>query len=133
MKTSNLRNKKKSKKNRNARDYSKYVFQGEQYGKGTLVRAVISKYAEDHPNITADKLKTIFPKKEIHSTFEVVEPVKKAAKGRFFLRPEHIIKVKDSKVAVTSQWSKNNIQSFIDFVKKNLHMKIQHRSYRLAA
>jgi len=128
--TSNIRNKKKTKKNR---DYSKYLFKGEQYGKGTLVHAVISDYAKEHPRTTAEKLQSIFPRKVIHSTFEVVETVKKATKGRFFLNPDLLIKTANSKVAVTSQWSKNNIDSFIDFVKKNLHMRIQHRSYKMAA
>lgn len=133
MKTSKIRNRKKAKKNRHARDYSKYLFKGEHYGKGTLVHAVISDYAKHHPRMTAEKLQEIFPRKVVHSTFEVVEPVKKAVKGRFFLRPELLIKTANAKVAVTSQWSKNNIESFIAFVKKNLHMRIQHSHYKMAA
>lgn len=130
MKTKTSRSRNKRNKNR---DYSKYLFKGEKYGKGTLVHAVISEYAKEHPRATAEKLQTVFPRKVVHSTFEVVEPVKKATKGRFFMRPELLIKTANTKVAVTSQWSKNNIESFIEFVKKNLNMRIQHRTYRMAA
>lgn len=117
----------KQKRNRKAtrRDYSKYTFHGTEYGKGPLVRAVVREYLEKHPKTTVHELKEIFPKKEVHSTFEVVESVRRASKGRFFLNRSDLIKAADSKIAVTSQWSKNNIDSFIEFVRKNLHMKIQ--------
>ncbi len=116
---------KNSTKSKTQRDYTQYLFKGGQYGKGTLVLAVVKSYVEKHPKITIDKLKSIFLKKEMHSGFEIVEPVRKAAKGRFFLNKEDIIKTTDTKIAVTSQWDKKNIEIFILFVKKNLNMKIK--------
>ncbi len=112
---------------RSKRDYTKYVFLGKKYGKAQLVRAVVSKYAETHPKATIETLQTVFPKKEIHSVFEVVVPVKKAVEGRFFLNSEDIIKTANAKAAVSTQWTKDSIESFIGYVKKNLGMKIQHR------
>jgi len=90
-----------------SRDYSKYTFKGETYGKGNLVLAVVSDYVKEHPQVTLTKLKDLFPRKEVHSGFEVVETVYKAHKGRFFLNAEDLIKVGNKNVAITSQWSKD--------------------------
>ena len=106
------------------KDYTKYTFLGEQYGKGTLVLAVVKKYLEEHPEATVKKLNEVFTKKETGSTFDVVVPVRKAVKGRFFINAEDLIKAADRKVAVTSQWSKDNIKPFIVFAQNILHTKI---------
>lgn len=112
-----------------SRDYSKYSFKGETYGKGNLVLAVISDYVKEHPDVTLSKLKDLFPRKELHSGFEIVETVYKAVKGRFFLNAEDLIKVGNKSVAITSQWGKDNIRDFIVHARKNLHSKIyvQHK------
>lgn len=116
---------------KSARDYSKYTFKGEKYGKGNLVLAVVSDYVKEHPDVTIDTLKNLFPRKELHTGFEIVENVNKANKGRFFLNLEDIIKVGNKDVAVTSQWGKDNIQDFIVCVRKKLHTKIY--THRLSA
>ncbi len=109
------------------RDYTKYLFEGGIYGKGPLVHAVIKKYVEEHPTVTSKELQVLFPKEAVDSAFEIVVPIKQATKGRFFLNNEDIMKVSDTKIVVTSQWSKDNIGSFITFVKKNLKVKIQEK------
>jgi hypothetical protein len=109
------------------RDYTKYLFMGEQYGKGPLVHAVIKEYVEKHPKTTVEELQEVFSKKATHSVFECVEPVRKAAKGRFFLNKEDIIKAADARIAVTSQWTKTNIGVFIRFARKTLNVRIQHK------
>ena len=43
-----------------SRDNSKYKFNGEEYGKGPLDRAVVAKYVDDHPDTTYKQLKEIF-------------------------------------------------------------------------
>lgn len=110
---------------KNGRDYTKYLFKGEQYGKGTLVKAVVKNYVEEHPKVTSRELKHIFPKKETGALFEVVAKAKEAKKDRFYTDIEDLIKTADAKVAVTSQWSKDNITTFIMFVKKMYNLRIQ--------
>ena len=111
-------------KNKNERDYSKYVFEGEHYGKGPLVLAVIHKYAKEHPQLTVEKLKEAFPRKELRSSLEIVELAKKARKGRYFPDKEDLINLQDATVAVTNQWG-SNIDVFIKFVRLNLNFKIR--------
>ena len=125
-KTNNMKNLTKS-----ARDYSKYTFKGEKYGKGHLVLAVVSDYVKEHPDVTLDTLQNLFPRKELHSGFEIAQNVNKANKGRFFLNLEDIIKVGNKDVAVNSQWGKDNIQDFIVCARKKLHIKIY--THRLSA
>ena len=44
-----------------AKDFSKYVFEGNTYGKSRLVLAVVKKYVEDHHPATFDELEAAFP------------------------------------------------------------------------
>ena len=115
----------------NRRDYTHYFYQGNEYGKGPLVLAIVKDYVKKHPDVTAEKLKEIFPRKEFHSPFEIVEKIRKAKKGRFFLDSAAIIDVANAKVAVTNQWG-TNIDSFINFAKKNLHIKIKRTHLKAA-
>jgi len=116
------------------KDYTKYTFQGEQYGKGPLVLAVVRHYLTVNPKTTVKELKTIFPRKQFHSTFEVVESLKKADPIRFFTKnPIHAV---GGNVAVTNQWTKNTIAPFIEFVETTLGFPIhqkQRRSLKVAA
>ncbi len=95
------------------RDTSKLKFNGELYGKGRLVLAVVKKYVEDNPKTTLTKLKEIFPN-ELQPRYGVVEEVSKAKKisadrDRFFLKPEDLIKVGDKKIAVCNQFGSHNL------------------------
>ena len=45
------------------KDYSKYLFEGEKYGKARLVLAIVKKYAEDNPGVTYTDLDKTFPLK----------------------------------------------------------------------
>lgn len=113
-------------KNKNKKDYSKYTFLGEHYRKGPLVLAVIKEHVKNHPDVTVDQLQSIFPKKDIHNAFEIVELVKDSTKGRFYLKLKDRIKNKEAiKMVVTNQWDRNNIKSFISLAKKELHVKIR--------
>lgn len=100
------------------KDYTKYMFQGEQYGKGSLVLAVVKHYLSVNPKTTVKELKAIFSREQFHSTFEVVENLKKADPIRFFVKnPIHAV---GGNVAVTNQWTKSTIAPFIEFVETNL-------------
>ncbi len=93
------------------KDYTKYNFNGETFGKSRLVLAVVKFFADKKKNIS-----NMFPKKETGAVFEVVAPVRKAERGRYFLDKEDIIQTPSGKYAVTNQWGKENIDSFIEFV-----------------
>lgn len=104
--------KNKNGKSRTAgKDYTKYNFNGETFGKSRLVHAVVKFLASKKKNIAS-----MFPKKETGAVFEVVAPVSKAERGRYFLNKEDIIQTPNGKFAVTNQWGKQNIDSFIEFV-----------------
>jgi len=121
-----------SKTTKSKRDYTKYVFKGNKYGKSRLVLAVISDYLTKHPNLSLTDLKTLFSREKLNQSFEVVELANNAAEKRFFLNDDDIIKYSKKKLAITNQWGKSNIQSFIDFSKKVLHLEI-HKNLKQAA
>lgn len=96
-----------------SRDTSKLKFNGELYGKGRLVLAVVKKYVEDNPRTTFSKLKEVFPD-ELQPRYGVVEEFSKAKKisadrDRFFLKAEDLIKVGDKKIAVCNQFGSHNL------------------------
>lgn len=110
------------------RDSSKYLFEGEEYGKGPLVRAVVSKYIEDNPKTTYKRLKEVFPD-ELLKRFGIFQDEKTAKeiapKGkRYFEKPEQMIKLKDRSIVVCNQFTLDNIQPFLE-VAKGLGYKIK--------
>lgn len=111
-----------------SRDSSKYKFEGEEYGKGPLVRAVVSKYVDDNPKTTYKQLKEAFPD-ELLKRFGIFQDEKTAKevapKGkRFFEKPEQMIKLKDRTIVVCNQFTLANIQPFLK-VAKTLGYKIK--------
>ena len=110
------------------RDNSKFKFEGEEYGKGPLVRAVVAKYVEDNPGVTVKKLKEAFPD-ELLKRFGIFQDEATAreisGKGdRYFLKEAQLIKLKDKKIAVCNQFTAANIQPFLK-VAKTLGFKIK--------
>ena len=110
------------------RDSSKYKFEGEEYGKGPVVRAVVSKYVEDNPKTTYKQLKEVFPD-ELLKRFGIFQDEKTAKeiapKGkRYFEKPEQMIKLKDRSIVVCNQFTLDNIQPFLK-VAKTLGYKIK--------
>ena len=99
------------------RDSSKYRFNGQKYGKGPLVRAIVEQYVKDNPIITYDELKKVFPNTLMPrlGVFEDVETAKKLARGgnRYFTKPEHIIKLANKKIVVCNQWTLALLTEFL--------------------
>lgn len=105
-----------------SRDNSKYKFQGEDYGKGPLVRAVISQYVADNPGMTYKKLKEAFPD-DLLKRFGIFQDIDTATGidptgKRYFFKEENIIKLKDKKVVVCNQFTLANIQPFLAKAKE---------------
>ena len=110
----------------NKRDNSKYIFKKSKYGKGKLVLEVIKEYISENPNTKFSDLANIFSKKIQGSSgvFATQEKAKEiySKKGikRHFLKPDELISLSDSIIAVSDQWGIKNIDKFIDMVNKEL-------------
>lgn len=110
------------------RDNSKYKFNGQEYGKGPLVHAVISQYVADNKGTTYKKLKEVFPD-ELLKRFGIFQDEDTAIQiapkgGRYFSKPEQVIKLKDRSVIVCNQFTLANIQPFLK-VAKTLGYKVK--------
>ena len=91
------------------RDSSKLKFNGEEYGKGPWVRAVVAQYVTDNPDTDYKKLKEVFPD-DLLKRFGIFQDEETAAviakKGnRYFTKTEQVIKLKDKSVVVCNQFT----------------------------
>ena len=98
------------------RDKTKYMFEGKVYAKNRLVLSIVKKFVEDN-NPTRDQLFSVFDK-SLQGSLGVVEVYENAIKisdasKRFFLKEDDIIKLKDARVVVCTQWGIFNIVKFI--------------------
>ncbi len=110
------------------RDNSKFKFNGELYGKGPLVHAVVSQYVADNKGTTHKKLKEVFPD-ELLKRFGIFQDEATAKQiapkgGRYFSKPEQIIKLKDRSVIVCNQFTLANIQPFLK-IARSLGYKVK--------
>lgn len=116
----------KSKSN-SRRDFTQYEFNGELYGKGRLVLAVVQAHVKRHPKITYNKLLKSFPKDKVGDiVFEKLKIVEEKNKGkttkRHFIEANELIKLDDgTTIAVSTEWGKDNIKGFIKRAKELTH------------
>ena len=95
-------------------DRTKYMFENEILGKSRLVLKTISKYVENNPEITMAELTRSFPKnlQGSHGCFHTVEKAQQIWEGsghrRHFLKPDELIRLSDTTVAVSTQWGIDN-------------------------
>lgn len=110
-------------KSEGGRDMRKFKFDGNLHTKGGLVLAVLQKFVEKRKNLSVAKLKEAFPD-ELLPRFGVFQEVRKAktftsgGRDRFFLKDEHVIKLKEAKVVVSNQWTSENIKPFLTAARK---------------
>lgn len=95
-----------------------YKFNGEVYGKGPLVLAVIKCHVDANPDIDYTKLKSTFPDELLKSygVFKRLDDAQEASKKRkrYFLKDEQVVSVRDCQVAVCNQFTSDNIGAFIE-------------------
>lgn len=98
--------------NQNNRDYTKYLFEGKQYGKGRLVLAVLNSYLKQNPSCSLEELNRIFPS-GIQGGFNMVESSETigANSSRYFVNDPMFIT--NQELYVCSQWGIGNIGRFI--------------------
>jgi len=105
------------------KDFTQYIFNGCEYGKGRLVLAVLRKYVEDNPTISYQKLKNIFPDNlqseskiqfsNVQVVFFLLDEIETRELSRFFLKESEVIAIDGGEIAVSKEWNIENIQSFI--------------------
>ena len=109
-----------------SKDFSKYIFEGNTYGKSRLVLAVVKKYVDEHHPATFDELKKAFPD-SLQGSLGVVrriEDVSEKYKGnggvkRYFVKADEIIQLPSSElVIVCTQWGITNTEQLIKHVAK---------------
>lgn len=101
------------------RDTTKYILDGKKYAKNRLVLAVVKKYADMNPGISATDLKTAFDKSlqgslGVVRTLEDVEKNCSDYKTRFFTASDEIIQTGTKPCVVCTQWGIANIGNIIE-------------------
>ena len=101
------------------------------FGVGPFVHHVVKQYVMDHPNITFEELKSIFPPRLSQGKYGVIVTLSSFEKllltqpdleNRFFCKKERIILLKDNTaVVVYSQWGnsgyiKQYFQGFLKYI-----------------
>lgn len=107
-----------------SRDFSKFIFNAEEFNKGRLVNAVVKHYVELHPNITYSELKKVFPD-NIQGSFGVFDLKDNAedifnrwGHKRHYIKADEVIKLSDATIATCNQWNPMNISQLIDRCKE---------------
>jgi hypothetical protein len=100
-------------------DKTKYLLNGEIYGKSRLVLAVLRKYVEDNPKVTFAQLQKTFHKKlqGSYGCFDTLDNAQtiftQSGYKRHFLRAEDTIALADATIAVCNEWGITNIPDFV--------------------
>jgi len=106
------------------KDYSKFLFKGQEFNKGRLVNAVVKAYVEQNPDVTFSKLKSKFPD-SIQGSFGVFDTTANAediyerwGHKRHYIKEEETIKLQDQTISTCTQWNPENIKNFIEQANK---------------
>jgi hypothetical protein len=115
------------------KDYSKYKFEGNEYGKGRLVHAVVSHYVSNNPSISLNEMIKIFtPGKDgiaghkwgVFQTKEFgLKVLEDTGHKRFYLNEDDILRLSDEEIVVCNQWGSSNIPKFLNLCKE-LNIKV---------
>lgn len=104
------------------KDYTKYIFKGQNFGKGRLVLAVVTDYVRTNPSISFSELKKIFPDEIQYDSFMnqkygVIQTealvIEKNWDKHFFTNNSERINLQDTTIVVSREWGANNISQFL--------------------
>ena len=99
-----------------------YQFEGNTYGVGPLVLAVVKKYVEDHPTCDFSEIQAAFPKKlrggngvvQLATDVSDKDKGKIDGKKRYFVGLDEVIVLSNKEeVLVSNQWTKEKMPAFI--------------------
>lgn len=106
-------------------DNTKYIFNGNIYGKGRLVLAVIKFYAKNNPGTSYNQLKRVFPDSlQGGETFTTISIAQSKKDRRNFTKPVELIELTDQVIAVSTEWGISNIKRFLENCNR-LNIKIE--------
>ena len=84
------------------KDFSKYSFNGNEYNKRELIKAVVKDVILDSPEISYEELTNLFSDKMLSRAIKKIEDISEKSKKKYF---EDIIQLKDDiRIAVCSDW-----------------------------
>lgn len=114
-----------------SKDFSKYIFEGNTYGKSRLVLAVVKKYVEEHHPATFNELEAAFPS-SLQGSLGIVrriEDVSDKYKGiggvkRYFVE-DVICLASGEQVIVCTQFGATNTERFIEHAVKEFGYSIE--------
>lgn len=100
------------------KDTSKYKFNGKALGKGRLVLEVLKHHVENNPEIRFSELEKDFPRRiqgsrGVFSTIHEANEILTRDRRRHFIKPDELITLSDSTIAVSTQWVIKTIGAFI--------------------
>ena len=104
------------------RSGTKYEFNGQKYGYGRLVLAVVQDYVLKHPKVTLNELQKAFPK-ELQKYYGVVIPLSEGKKKsehypRYFIKDKEPIKLTEGVVCCSTQWDSTLTKGFVNQARK---------------
>lgn len=115
---------------KSSKDYTRYLFDNDEYNKRKLVLAIIKKWIAENSPQSFDELVSVFPQNLHRGDLFMPESVakmicKRQSIDRYFINADEIIHFSDrSSYAVSNQWGKGNIEPFI-IHSKNLGFEIE--------
>lgn len=103
------------------KDFSTYKWDGQVYGKGPFILAVIKWYLKKH-KVDFKKFDEVFPSKLV-PRYGVVAPLslakaKSEKKASYFLKEEQIVEIGGKKYTVSNQITKSIFDGFLENMKK---------------
>ncbi len=118
------------KSNQGKRDLTKYKFNGIEYNKGRLAHAIIAQAAKDKRLSLKGALELFDPENNVVPPYGLIKPIAEAKKlskerQRFFIKPEDEVKLRDSVVAISNQFTKERIEKIIAVARKELKYTIK--------
>ncbi len=100
------------------KDYTKYNFNNHvKLAKNRLILKVVKQYVSDNKGLSFQDLETKFPK-SLQGSYGVFDKCDRVGKSRFFKKPEELIQLSDTCIAVCTEWGTHNINKFIEQAKK---------------
>ena len=109
------------------KDKTKYLFDGQVFGKRALVLEVIKRYAAEHENMSSAQLLEIFPP-TLQLQYGVIQPLEKVRQerktARFQTGDEDILHLTDGEFAVCSEWNINNMGPVLRIFREELGCRI---------
>ena len=104
-------------------DNTKYLFNGNTYGKGRLVLAVLKHHISINENYSYQKLEN--GSRNVFTKFETAkEIVDRTGHKRHFIAIDELLEIEGTKIAVTTEWGIGNIELFLKRCQE-LHYKIE--------